>query len=70
MVKKTNRNAARLRRHSRIRKTISGTKAIPRLNVFRSNKAMYVQLIDDVTGTTIVSSSSKELSKHLMNSFG
>ncbi len=61
MVKKTNRNNARLRRHSRIRSKISGTKTMPRFNVFRSNKAMYVQLIDDTTGTTLISSSSKEL---------
>ncbi len=61
MVKKTNRNKARLRRHSRIRSKISGTTSIPRLNVFRSNKAMYVQIIDDVQGVTLVSSSTKVL---------
>ncbi len=61
MVKKTNRNKARLRRHSRIRSKISGTAAIPRLNVFRSNKAMYAQIIDDASGVTLASSSTKVL---------
>ncbi len=61
MVKKHNKNEARLRRHARLRKKISGTAECPRFNVFRSNKAVYVQVIDDTTGTTIVSASSKEL---------
>lgn len=61
MIKKVNRNEARLRRHSRIRKTLSGTATTPRLNVFKSNKAVYVQLIDDVNGVTLASSSSTEL---------
>lgn len=42
----------------RIRKTITGTAATPRLSVFRSNKEIYAQLIDDATGTTIASASS------------
>lgn len=58
MIKKESKNDARLRRHSRIRKTLSGTKEQPRLSVFRSNSGIYVQVIDDVTGTTLVSSSS------------
>ena len=58
MIKKTSRNESRIARHKRIRKKISGTKDIPRLCVFRSNKHIYVQLIDDVTGTTLLSSSS------------
>jgi len=41
----------------RIRKNVSGTTAIPRLSVFRSNKQIYAQLIDDTTGKTIVSAS-------------
>ena len=61
MVKKTNRNEARLRRHSRIRNKISGTATLPRLNVFRSNKAIYAQLIDDVNGVTLASSSTQVL---------
>lgn len=61
MIKKESNNVARLRRHARVRKNISGTKECPRLNVFRSNNGIYVQVIDDVTGTTLVSSSSLEL---------
>jgi large subunit ribosomal protein L18 len=44
----------------RIRKTISGTVTNPRLSVFRSNKEIYAQLIDDVNGKTILSASSRE----------
>ena len=59
----------RQRIKNRIRKTVSGTVARPRLNVFRSNKEIYAQLIDDVSGKTIVSSSSaeKEISKEKGN---
>lgn len=46
----------------RIRKTITGTAEIPRLAVFRSNKQIYAQLIDDIAGSTIVSVSSREKS--------
>ena len=46
----------------RIRKTISGTPETPRLAVFRSNKQIYAQLIDDVSGITIISASSREKS--------
>lgn len=52
---------ARIRRHVRVRKNISGTSEVPRLNVFRSNKAIYAQVIDDSKGVTLVSSSSLEL---------
>lgn len=52
---------ARLRRHIRVRKSISGTTEVPRLNVFRSNKAIYAQVIDDTKGETLVSSSTLEL---------
>ena len=61
MIKKESTNKARVRRHIRVRKTISGTKECPRLNVFRSNNGIYVQVIDDVTGTTLASSSNLEL---------
>ena len=61
MIKKENRNVARLRRHERVRKNIHGTKECPRLNVFRSNNGIYVQVIDDDTSTTLVSSSTAEL---------
>ena len=61
MIKKEANNKARIRRHERVRKTISGTKNVPRLNVFRSNKGIYAQVIDDVAKTTLASSSSLEL---------
>lgn len=60
MVNKPDRNKARMKRHLRIRNKISGTAACPRLNVFRSSKHIYAQLIDDVNGVTIVSASSME----------
>jgi large subunit ribosomal protein L18 len=51
---------ARQKIRYRIRKKISGTAQKPRLSVFRSNKDIYVQLIDDINGTTILSASSRE----------
>jgi len=57
MINKGDRNEARKRRHLRVRKTVQGTTERPRLNVFRSNKHIYAQVIDDVTGTTVVSAS-------------
>ena len=50
-------------RHARVRKTVSGTSEVPRLNVFRSNKNIFAQIIDDEKGVTLVSASSidKEL---------
>ena len=60
MVKKPDKNTARLKRHARVRKKISGTAARPRLNVFRSTKHIYAQLIDDVAGGTLASASSME----------
>lgn len=58
---------ARKRRHRRIRTKISGTPERPRLNVNRSLKHIYVQVIDDVAGNTLVSASTveKELTKEL-----
>ena len=61
MIKKESNNVARLRRHARIRKTLSGTAECPRLNVFRSNKGIFVQVIDDEKQTTLASSSSVAL---------
>ena len=58
MVSKTNSNKARLKRHGRIRNHISGTAVRPRLNVFRSLKNIYAQVIDDSNGTTLVAASS------------
>ncbi len=67
MIKKVNRNEARLRRHARVRKNISGTQETPRLNVFKSNKAVYVQIINDAEGKTIVSASTTELKLNTNN---
>ena len=61
MIKKESNNVARLRRHSRVRNKVSGTAEMPRLNVFRSNENIFVQIIDDTKGNTLVSSSSVEL---------
>ena len=63
------KNQRRTRIKNRIRKIVSGTESHPRLSVFRSNKEIYAQLIDDVSGKTIVSSSSaeKEISKEKGN---
>ena len=61
MIKKVSRNEMRLERHTRIRKQIIGTADTPRLNVYRSNKNIYAQLIDDVNGVTLASASSMKL---------
>mgnify|MGYP000032989552 CR=1 FL=1 len=57
MVKKTDRKMERARRHLRVRRKISGTQDRPRLCAYRSNKNIYVQIIDDVAGKTLVSAS-------------
>ncbi len=57
MIKQVVKNKLRVRRHTRVRKKISGTSERPRLNVFRSNKHIYAQIIDDETGHTLVASS-------------
>ena len=49
---------SRARRHARVRAKVAGTAERPRLAVFRSNKALYAQVIDDATGTTLVSATS------------
>ncbi len=54
------KSARRNRIHLRIRKTIQGTAVKPRLSVYRSNKEIYAQVIDDVNGKTIASASSRE----------
>ncbi len=74
MIKKLSRNVMRQNRHIRMRQTITGTAARPRLSVYRSNKGYYVQLVDDANQTTLVavrsqdlglSSNSKETAKKL-----
>lgn len=52
---------SRKRIHRRVRKKITGTPSMPRLAVYRSNKAIYCQVIDDVNGVTLASASSKEV---------
>ncbi len=61
MVNKESKNVSRVRRHSRVRAKISGTAETPRLCVYRSNKNIEAQLIDDVKGVTLVASSSMSL---------
>lgn len=60
MVSKVDTNKKRLKRHKRVRAKISGTVATPRLCVYRSLKNIYVQIIDDVAGKTLVSASTLE----------
>ena len=60
MVKKLDKNVARLRRHRRVRGKISGTASCPRLNVFRSAKNIYAQIIDDDAGVTLASASTMD----------
>lgn len=69
MVKKLNRNKLRQKKHGRIRNKIVGTTERPRLSVFRSLTNIFVQVIDDSTGKTIVSASSidKELKAGISN---
>ena len=62
MIKRPNTNAQRLKRHKRVRAKVFGTPARPRLNVFRSEKNIYAQVIDDVAGHTLVSASSLDKS--------
>ncbi len=57
MINKKPRNLARKARHTRLRKKLSGTSDVPRLNVFRSNSNIYVQIIDDTKGITLASAS-------------
>ena len=65
MVGKTDRKAERERRHARVRTKISGTAERPRLCVYRSNKNLFVQVIDDVNGTTLAAAST--LDKEVKN---
>ena len=58
MIKRPNTNAQRLKRHKRVRSKVFGTTERPRLNVFRSEKNIYAQVIDDVAGNTLVAASS------------
>ncbi|WP_026673512.1 50S ribosomal protein L18 [Alkalihalobacterium bogoriense] len=67
MITKPNKNVARKKRHAHVRRTITGTAERPRLNVFRSSKHIYAQLIDDVAGVTVASASSLDKELNLEN---
>lgn len=58
MVKKQDSNKARIKRHYRVRNKINGTAECPRLCVFRSDKNIYAQIIDDNAGVTLAAASS------------
>jgi large subunit ribosomal protein L18 len=62
MIKRPDTNAQRKKRHRRVRSRVSGTPGRPRLNVFRSEKHIYAQVIDDENGVTLCSASSVEKS--------
>ena len=60
MVKRTDSNAQRIKRHARVRGKVSGTPERPRLAVYRSNAHISAQIIDDVNGVTLASASTYE----------
>ena len=60
MFTKRDRNEIRVIRHARVRKKISGTPEVPRLSVYRSNRHIQAQIIDDIKGTTLVSASTMD----------
>jgi len=60
MIKRPDTRGQRIKRHNRVRGKISGTAERPRLCVFRSEKNIYAQIIDDVAGNTLVAASSVE----------
>ena len=60
MISKKDKNADRVQRHARVRKKICGTAETPRFSVYRSLNHIYVQVIDDVKGVTLVSASTME----------
>ena len=61
MINKESKNVSRVRRHARVRAKISGTADCPRLSVYRSNKNIHAQIIDDVNGVTLVAASSVDM---------
>ena len=64
---KKTRSVGRNKRHLRVRKRISGTQERPRVSLYRSNKNVYLQLIDDIKGMTLASSSSLKASENSVN---
>jgi len=71
-MKRWIRFEGRIKRHKRIRKSISGTKEVPRLNVYRSLNHVYAQLIDDASGTTLLylATASSELKDRIKKDTG
>ena len=67
MNKQNQKKIKRIRRHIRVRAKINGTAKCPRLSVFKSNKGIYLQIIDDDKGVTIVSASAKEIKAEKIN---
>lgn len=67
MIKKISRNEARKARHSRIRTNLVGTGTAPRLSVFRSNKQISVQIIDDEKSMTLAAASSLDKDLKITN---
>ncbi len=67
MINKINKNQDRLKRHKRVRAKVKGTAETPRLSVYRTLNHIYVQLIDDVKGNTLITAST--LDKELKGSF-
>ena len=67
MISKVSKNVTRQKRHLRLRQPLVGTASKPRLNVFRSNKQIYAQIIDDTTGRTLCSASSLDKELALTN---
>lgn len=70
MPRKSSRNIARAKRHLRLRRHISGTAERPRLNIYRSLSNIYAQVIDDVSGTTLVAASSLDKEFKSQSSYG
>ncbi|EKU48914.1 50S ribosomal protein L18 [Staphylococcus massiliensis] len=60
MISKIDKNKVRLKRHARVRSKLNGTAEKPRLNVYRSNKHIYAQIIDDIKGVTLVQASTQD----------
>lgn len=67
MITKTDKNAIRKKRHKHVRRSVNGTAERPRLNVFRSAKHIYAQLIDDDKQVTLVSASTLEKEGNIEN---
>lgn len=65
-IRTNKKTVKRVVRHARIRAKVAGTKEMPRLAVYKSNKYIYAQLIDDATGTTLASASSMKTKAKMM----